>query len=63
MAIHLHSSEAVTTVLRKCLKEGLFSDWFLFAPDCIRLAPPLSITEEEIEHGCSILIREINALA
>jgi acetylornithine/succinyldiaminopimelate/putrescine aminotransferase len=55
LAIELDSSEAVITALGKCLEQGLFSDWFLFAPQCIRIAPPLTITLAEIEHACGVL--------
>jgi acetylornithine/N-succinyldiaminopimelate aminotransferase len=56
MAVRLSSSEKVMEVLQKCLSKGLFSDWFLFAPDCIRIAPPLTITEDEISMACGILL-------
>ena len=26
------------------------TDWFLFASNCLRISPPLTITEEEITH-------------
>ena len=55
MAIELESAEKVITTLQKCLEKRLFSDWFLFAPGCIRVAPPLTITEKEIAEACSIL--------
>ena len=56
MAVELQDSEIVITVLQKCLDKGLFSDWFLFAANCIRIAPPLTISEEEIRIACSILL-------
>lgn len=31
---------------------GLFTDWFLFAPECLRIAPPLTISDEEIKMAC-----------
>jgi len=55
IAIELESNEMVLEVLRRCLGKGLFSDWFLFAPQCIRIAPPLTITDEEIRTACSII--------
>lgn len=55
IAVQLESAEAVMACLSKALAQGVFSDWFLFAPDCIRIAPPLTISEEEIVHACSIL--------
>ncbi len=56
LAIELDSSEAVIRALGKCLEQGLFSDWFLFAPQCIRIAPPLTITHAEIEYACGVLM-------
>ena len=56
MAVQLKSAEHVMGALHQCLTKGLFSDWFLFAPDCIRIAPPLTITKEEITHACNVLL-------
>lgn len=56
MAVELESADKVMQTLRKCLEKGLFSDWFLFAPQCIRIAPPLTITETEIRQACTILL-------
>lgn len=56
MAVDLDNAEHVQETLHRCLDKGLFSDWFLFAPGCIRIAPPLTITEEEIEKACAILL-------
>jgi acetylornithine/N-succinyldiaminopimelate aminotransferase len=56
MAIELENGEAVMVALQNCLQKGLFSDWFLFAPHCIRIAPPLTITEAEIKHACQVLL-------
>ena len=56
MAVQLKSAEQVMVALQQCLTKGLFSDWFLFAPDCIRIAPPLTITKEEITHACNVLL-------
>lgn len=59
MAVELSSSEAVLESLRRCLEKGVFSDWFLFAPACIRIAPPLTIAMEEIEEGCRKLLEAL----
>lgn len=56
MAIELGNADKVMQTLTKCIDKGLFSDWFLFAPDCIRIAPPLTISEEEIQKACSIIL-------
>ena len=56
IAIQLDSQVSVHTTLQKCLQKGLFSDWFLFAPDCIRIAPPLTISHDEIKHACALIL-------
>ncbi|MBN9484465.1 MAG: aspartate aminotransferase family protein [Bacteroidetes bacterium 43-93] len=56
MAIELESPEKVLDTLHKCLAHGLFSDWFLFAANCIRMAPPLTITNDEIKQAVAILL-------
>ncbi|MBA3828547.1 MAG: aspartate aminotransferase family protein [Taibaiella sp.] len=56
IAVQLNSAEQVMLVLQHSLAGGLFSDWFLFAPDCIRIAPPLTISNEEIKYACNILL-------
>lgn len=56
MAVELESGEAVMAALQKGLAKGIFSDWFLFAPQCIRIAPPLTITKEEIKKAADILL-------
>jgi acetylornithine/succinyldiaminopimelate/putrescine aminotransferase len=56
MAVSLDNADHVQQTLGKCLEKGLFSDWFLFAPECIRIAPPLTITFGEIREACGILL-------
>lgn len=61
IAVELRSAKTVGKVLARCLQDGLFSDWFLFAPNCIRIAPPLTISEEEIRRACGILLQALDA--
>lgn len=62
MALELANSQAVLSTLSHSLSAGLFSDWFLFADNCIRIAPPLTITPDEIRTACRILIHSLNQL-
>ena len=55
MAVELDCPEHVTATLQKCIGKGLFSDWFLFAANCVRIAPPLTISMDEIRHACEVL--------
>jgi acetylornithine/succinyldiaminopimelate/putrescine aminotransferase len=39
---------------------GFFTDWFLFAPNCIRIVPPLMISVQQIQQACNILINALD---
>ncbi len=56
MAVDLGSFEIVQKVIKKCLDKGLITDWFLFNDNCLRIAPPLIITEAQIQDSCAILL-------
>lgn len=60
MAVELQSNQSVLKALRHCLDLGLFSDWFLFADNCIRIAPPLTISEDEIRQACSVILQSLD---
>jgi acetylornithine/succinyldiaminopimelate/putrescine aminotransferase len=59
IAIEFDSFDQNKTVIDACIAEGLLADWYLFAPQCLRIAPPLSITETEIEKACSIILSSL----
>lgn len=59
MAIPFKDRERVIPMLKLCLDRGVFADWFLFAPDCVRIVPPLTISREEILQGAAILRKAI----
>lgn len=52
MAVKLESFEKVVETIKHLLELGVFTDWFLFAADCIRIVPPLNISEESIIAAC-----------
>ncbi len=60
LAVQLDSFENNLKVIEHCMEAGLITDWFLFANNKIRIAPPLTITNEEILNACSIIIESIN---
>lgn len=66
MAVELDDASAVQTVIRHSMhtggSTGVFTDWFLFAPHCIRIVPPLTISRDEIREACSILLRAIDKI-
>ena len=59
MALEFESFEINKAIIHNCIQKGLITDWFLFAPDCLRIAPPLSITELELNLLCDIIMESI----
>lgn len=55
-AIQFNDHHTATYIMEQCLKKGLITDWFLFAPHCLRIAPPLNISIEELSQGIQIIL-------
>lgn len=47
-------------VIHKCIENGIFTDWFLFASQKMRIAPPLIISNHEISTACNLILKSIN---
>jgi acetylornithine/N-succinyldiaminopimelate aminotransferase len=62
IAVEFESFQVNKKIIDRCLERGLLTDWFLFAPECMRIAPPLIITKEEIETSCEIILGAIRAI-
>jgi len=61
-AIQLTDFNAVQKVCNSLMDKGVLIDWFLFNDSSIRLAPPLSITEDELKENIEMIINQINSL-
>lgn len=59
MAIEFDSFETCKKIIDNCIENGVISDWFLFASNCMRISPPLSISQNEIEMACRIIIEAL----
>ena len=62
IAVEFDDFEFNKKVIDALIEQGIFTDWFLFAPNCLRIVPPLVITAEEIIIACDKLIRVLNNL-
>lgn len=60
MTIAFDSYSTNKKIIDCCISKGVFTDWFLFASHCMRLSPPLIISEEEIKQACNIIIEACN---
>jgi acetylornithine/N-succinyldiaminopimelate aminotransferase len=59
LAIEFDNEMINRKVIQCCFDNGLLTDWFLFAPACLRIAPPLTINETELQTGCEIILDAI----
>jgi acetylornithine/N-succinyldiaminopimelate aminotransferase len=56
IAVEFESFQINKKIIDRCIENGLITDWFLFAPECMRIAPPLVISEAEIRQACAIIL-------
>jgi acetylornithine/succinyldiaminopimelate/putrescine aminotransferase len=59
MAVEFDSFETNKKVIDACIANGVLTDWFLFASNCLRISPPLIISEEQIKHATTIILNAL----
>jgi acetylornithine/succinyldiaminopimelate/putrescine aminotransferase len=57
--IEFADAETNQKIVHRCIEKGLITDWFLFAPQSLRFAPPLIITDEELVWACGEVVRAV----
>jgi len=62
MAIEFESFEFNKKIIDHCLDAAnpLITDWFLFAPECLRISPPLTISDMQIRKACATILESID---
>jgi acetylornithine/succinyldiaminopimelate/putrescine aminotransferase len=55
MAVDLDDGPLVRRVIARCLEMGLVTDWFLFNDRSLRIAPPLTISDNQIREACAVV--------
>ncbi len=59
LAIEFETFEINKKVIDACIENGLVTDWFLFSSNCLRISPPLIISEKEIISACKKIMQII----
>lgn len=62
LAVDLGSSKSAEMILPLLIENGVMSDWFLFNENSFRIAPPLSISEEEILYSAGLIAGALDRL-
>lgn len=61
LACHLTDEIHGPDFIHLLLERKLFTDWFLFEVNAIRISPPLTISESEIHQACDIILETLNS--
>lgn len=59
-AIDFETAEEVNRIVEYAKNKGVICYWFLSHPNSFRIAPPLTISEEEIREACTIIVEAID---
>lgn len=58
-SLEFNHFETNKKIIDRCIEKGLITDWFLFASQSMRFAPPLIITEDELRYACKLIVEAI----
>lgn len=56
LAVDLKNFEFNKKVIDRCIENGIITDWFLHCSNAMRIAPPLTISHDEIEKACRVIL-------
>lgn len=59
MAVEFEDFETLKPIIDRAMLGGIITDWFLFCDNSMRIAPPLTITEEQIVKACQVILSSI----
>ena len=62
LAAMTENAEITNKVIFKCQDKGLILFWLLFESCAIRITPPLTISNLEIEEGCKIILEAMDEI-
>lgn len=59
LCLQMDSFTQVERISRYCAENGVIIDWFLHCDSALRIAPPLTINDEEIRTACQVICEGI----
>lgn len=61
LGLLLRDADLTSRVVRRCLDEGVLLGWTLHSDRLVRLAPPLTIDWDVLDHACGVIRQAIEA--
>jgi len=59
IALEFKSAEICKKIIDHCIERGVLTDWFLFAPNSLRISPPLVISDQQIKIASKIILQSL----
>ncbi|MBT3243448.1 MAG: aspartate aminotransferase family protein [Bacteroidetes bacterium] len=62
LGFKLPNADYVNKMFKSCMNLGLLFDFYLFNNDSFRIAPPLTVSQSELEEMLSLIIQSLNEI-
>ncbi|KJD35564.1 aminotransferase class III [Tamlana sedimentorum] len=62
LALIMENADITNQLILRCKDQCLILFWLLFEPKAVRITPPLTITVQEIEQGCQLILSVLNQI-
>ena len=62
LAVEFENAGINKTIIKRCIENGVVTDWFLFAENKMRIAPPLTISNDCIISSCDLILKSIDEI-
>jgi acetylornithine/N-succinyldiaminopimelate aminotransferase len=62
LSVEFDSYDQNKLIIDNCIANGVITDWFLFNAHSMRIAPPLTITIDQIKEACDVILKSIDIL-
>ena len=62
IAVEFENFETNKKIIDNLIERGVFTDWYLFASNAMRISPPLNISNEDIITACNRIIGVLNEI-
>jgi len=63
VGVEFASADDCKKVIDFLLEKGVLTDWFLFAPHCLRISPPLIIHSDQLKKAAALIVEACNRIS